>query len=106
VLPERALLPLLMGKSKCPIITHVWLAWRNGLNCYLSPKGKPRKAVQQQLGKLLMKLLRDVLVYEDTIVLYKMEIEYWRSIGHNVKIRSERQGSDTGVGKKLGVGVC
>ena len=74
-------------------IFHVWQAWQNGLNRYLSgvPKGKPRKSVRQQLGKLLMKLLRDVLVYEDAITLYKMEIEYWTSIGRKQDQISQSQ---------------
>ena len=61
-------------------IFHVWQAWRNGLNRYLRgiPKGETRQSVRQQLGKLLMKILKDITIYDDAISLYNTEIQYWK----------------------------
>ncbi|KAK6988928.1 hypothetical protein R3P38DRAFT_2803880 [Favolaschia claudopus] len=64
-------------------IFHVWQAWRNGLNKYLRaiPKGPDRRSVRTRLAKFLMRLLKEIDIYEDAINAYKTELEDFKKLG-------------------------
>ncbi|KAK7050167.1 hypothetical protein R3P38DRAFT_3306410 [Favolaschia claudopus] len=69
-------------------IFHVWQAWRNGLNKYLRaiPKGPDRKSIRTRLAKFLMRLLKEINIYEDAITAYNIELDEFKRIG---RTRSE-----------------
>ncbi|KAK6968941.1 hypothetical protein R3P38DRAFT_3337425 [Favolaschia claudopus] len=64
-------------------IFHVWQAWRNGLNKYLRaiPKGPDRRSVRTRLAKFLMRLLKEIDIYEDAINAYNTELEDFKKLG-------------------------
>lgn len=64
-------------------IFHTWQAWRNGLNKYLAtiPKGDGRQEVRSRLAHVLMRLLKDVAVYEEAVALFNAELVYFKSLG-------------------------
>ena len=62
---------------------HVWQAWQNGMNRYLSciPKGEARQEVRGQLGQFLMRLLKDITDYPTALNAYNQQINVFRSLG-------------------------
>ncbi|KAJ7763793.1 hypothetical protein B0H16DRAFT_1310984 [Mycena metata] len=64
-------------------IFHVWQAWRNGLTKHLRiiPKGADRQLIRNHLGKFLMRLLKEINVYEDAITAYNAEIAHFKLLG-------------------------
>ncbi|KAJ7656078.1 hypothetical protein DFH06DRAFT_1328908 [Mycena polygramma] len=61
---------------------HSWQAWRNALNKHLRvvPKGEPREEVRGRLASLLMKLMKQVDVFEDAVGMYNAELAYFNSL--------------------------
>ncbi|KAF7332853.1 hypothetical protein MVEN_02390300 [Mycena venus] len=61
---------------------HVWQAWRNALTKHLRgiPQGEEREEVRQRLGKFLMRLLKEIDVYEDAIAEYNTELRYFKAL--------------------------
>ncbi|KAJ7449970.1 hypothetical protein B0H11DRAFT_1743364, partial [Mycena galericulata] len=61
---------------------HVWQAWRNGLVKHLRgiPKGEEREEVRQRLGKFLMRILKEIDVYEDAVAEYNTELRYFKKL--------------------------
>ncbi|KAJ7438106.1 hypothetical protein B0H11DRAFT_1612261, partial [Mycena galericulata] len=74
---------------------HVWQAWRNGLIKHLRgvPKGDEREDVRQRLGKFLMRLLKEIDVYEDAVAEYNTELRYFK------KLAAKRNNLDKQKGK-------
>ena len=52
---------------------HVWQAWRNGLNCYLSCilKGDARQEIRTRFGRFLMQLLKEIADYPMVLIAYR-----------------------------------
>ncbi|KIJ16187.1 hypothetical protein PAXINDRAFT_11227 [Paxillus involutus ATCC 200175] len=63
---------------------HTWQAWRNGLNRSLRvvPKDE-RQLVRHRLAKFLMKLLKDITIYETAVTLYNKELQYFKNAMDN-----------------------
>ncbi|KAJ6512098.1 hypothetical protein C8R47DRAFT_1207449 [Mycena vitilis] len=63
-------------------IFHVWQAWRNGLNKYLRviPKGPDRQAIRKRLAKFLMRLLKEINLYDDAIAAYNEELDHAKKL--------------------------
>ena len=57
-------------------VFHIWQAWRNGMNHYLSciPKGEARQEVRGQLGQFLMRLLKNITDYPTALNAYNQQI--------------------------------
>ncbi|KAK7022507.1 hypothetical protein R3P38DRAFT_3317690 [Favolaschia claudopus] len=66
---------------------HVWQAWRNGLIKHL------REEVRQQLGKFLMRLLKDIDIYEDAVAHYNAEIRYFKALAAKRTALQKQQGN-------------
>ncbi|KAK7014180.1 hypothetical protein R3P38DRAFT_3322138 [Favolaschia claudopus] len=74
---------------------HVWQAWRNGLIKHLRgiPKGEDREEVRQRLGKFLMRLLKDIDIYEDAVAHYNAEICYFKALTAKRTALQKQQGN-------------
>ncbi|KAJ6471152.1 hypothetical protein C8R47DRAFT_1297986, partial [Mycena vitilis] len=64
-------------------IFHVWQAWRNALNKYLRPipQGDDRQSVRRRLGRFLMRLLKEINVFEEAIAAYNEEVAHFTQLG-------------------------
>ncbi|KAJ7748874.1 hypothetical protein B0H16DRAFT_1319578, partial [Mycena metata] len=62
---------------------HVWQAWCNALIKHLAsvPKGEEREEVRSRFGsKFLMRLLKEIDVYEDAVDTYNTEMRYFKQL--------------------------
>ncbi|KAJ7171536.1 hypothetical protein C8R46DRAFT_846840, partial [Mycena filopes] len=72
---------------------HVWQAWRNALNKYLRPipQGDTRQTTRQRLGRFLMRLLKEITIYEDAIAEYNAEIAHFEQLAKRRDAASKTQ---------------
>jgi hypothetical protein len=75
---------------------HTYQAWWNGLNWYLCviPQGDSWKQIRGQLGSLLMRLLWEIVVYDDAIEAYNAEVAFLKDLCKN----------QSGLAKKMAKG--
>ncbi|KAJ7463288.1 hypothetical protein FB451DRAFT_1043328, partial [Mycena latifolia] len=84
---------------------HTWQAWRNALIKHLRgiPKGNDREedksriiltsVVRRHIGKFLMRLLKEIEVFEDAVAAYNVEIRYFKNLlGRNRTDLEKQQG--------------
>ncbi|PCH36080.1 hypothetical protein WOLCODRAFT_33646, partial [Wolfiporia cocos MD-104 SS10] len=76
---------------------HMWQAWQNGLNKYLRciPKGPARNEIRKHLAVLLLRLLKEIDVYENAITAFNEEVQHFKSskFEHNALTRSQAKGA-------------
>jgi hypothetical protein len=79
---------------------HIWQAWRNAMNRYLSciPKGNERQETRSQLGRFLMRLLKEITDYPTALIGYNEELHYFQSLGTSSNNLLDKKESKGGVG--------
>lgn len=78
---------------------HVWQAWKNSLNKHVRgvAKGPERQSVRSHMGRFLMRLLKEITVFEEAVIAYNTELVYFQELGQRADELSKKK-SKAGLG--------